>query len=287
MAGEETRCILVGVNRADAGTMSASSAALPAANLQDRQITKVWRSTATVAWVQCDFGQARWIELVALIGLAITQLGTWRIRLSDDPTFATAAYDSGAVRAWPIIGGHGALPWGVWSWGDLLGEEDAAYYTITALQLLPEAVVARYLRIDIDDTGNPDGFVQAGRLIAGPAYRPSYNLDYGWEIGFVDESGIDRSRGGQTWVDERPRYRVARFTLSGISEAELYANVFDYVDRRKGIAGDVLWIPQPHKPELYVHEVIYGHMRSLSPITNPAPGPSTMRSRAFEIEELL
>jgi hypothetical protein len=284
--------MVIASNWSDAGTLTAGSqaGALVVDNLKDRNSTKVWRSVGlapAATTITVDMGRAKVVDVVYLRRVNISQAGRWRVRISNDAAFAVASsYDSGWVRAWPVLAGHGALPWGIWLWGDVISEAEAAYYVIDATCVLPATVSGRYVRIDIDDQTNAAGFVQAGRLVVGPAWRVA--MDYGWDIGWsTAESNVDYSIGGQTWIDQRPQRRTLRFGLSAVPEVEIYVNAFDYLDRRKSIAGDVLIIPQPAKPELYIHEVIYGRLQRLDPVGNPAPGPSSSRTKSFAVEEML
>lgn len=279
------RAMFVSLNRADEGTITASSEqpTQPASRLQDRLLYRVWRSTGTTETLDIDFGIARIIDVVALLAHNLTQTSTIRVRIGDDPTFAAWHYDSGTVRAWPTLAGFGSLPWGVWSWGDLLSTEEAAGYRVGTYVIPDQSQFGRYCRIDLSDPSNPDGFLQAGRLIAAPAYTPAHNINYGWDIQWRDDSRPSKSLGGQTYVDHVPRYRVVRVSLEMIDEVEAYSNISDYMDRRKGISGDILFIPQPNKPNLYIHEIIYGRQTELRPLSEPSFGG---RSREFEIEEL-
>jgi hypothetical protein len=145
-------------------------------------------------------------------------------------------------------------------------------------------VQARYLRIDISDPDNTDGYLQAGRLIAGPAYKPSINYANGVQFEFVDESRITKSRGGQTFVDEVERFRRIRFELINLPENEMFQNVFNAIDRLRGVAQDILVIPQPDEPTTWITQNIYGRIAQTQPITNSA---LTYYGRMIEVEELI
>lgn len=278
--------IISSTNYSDGGTLTVDDevATLPASNLQDQQIVKIWRNTQTSAQIDVDFGQQRIIDFMALIRHNISQTGTIRWRLSAVSDFSTTVYDSGTIDAWPIVEEFGTLPWGVFQWGGRLNPEVAAEYTISSFDVLTTAVQARYLRIDISDSLNADGYLQAGRLIAGPSYRPSVNYANGVQFEFVDESRITKSRGGQTFVDEVERYRVMRFELINLPENEMFGNVFNSIDRLRGVSKDILVIPQPAKSSTWITQNIYGRIRQTQPITNSA---LTYYGRMIEVEELI
>lgn len=272
------------VDTANTITADDEVATLPVSNLQDRQIVKIWRNTQTTAQIDVDFTTARIINFAALIKHNISQTGTIRWRLSNASDFSTTVYDSGTVDAWPIVEEFGTLPWGVFQWGGYLNPEVAALYTISTFDVLNEAVAARYLRIDISDPSNPDGYLQAGRLICGPAYEPSINYANGVEFEFIDQSRVTKSRGGQTFVDEVERFRRMRFELINLPEAEIFGNIFNQVDRLRGISQDILIIPQPDSPDTWITQNIYGRISQTGPIVNSALDYYT---RLIEVEELI
>ena len=278
--------IISSTNYADTGTVTVDNAVgtLPITNLQDRQIVKIWRNSQTTAQIDVDFGQGRIVDFAALIKHTISQTGKIRWRLSNASDFSSTVYDSGLIDAWPIVEEFGTLPWGVFSWGGYLNITVAAQYTISTFAVLSSPVQARYLRIDISDPDNTDGYIQAGRLIAGPAYKPSINYANGVEFEFVDDSRITKSRGGQTFVDEIERFRRIRFELINLPENEMFQNVFNAIDRLRGVAQDILIIPQPDEPTTWITQNIYGRITQTSPIVNSA---LNFYGRQIEVEELI
>lgn len=280
--------IISSTNRVDEATsITADSevASLPITNVQDRQLVKVYRSDgATTVQIDVDFGQGRLVDFMALIRHNMTQTSSYRVRLANISDFSTTVYDSGTQDAWPVVEEFGTLPWGVFNWGGFLNPTVAAEYTVSTFDVLASPVVARYLRIDLTDNDSSDGYIEIGRLICGPTYRPSNNYAFGSEFEFVDESRVVKSRGGQTFIDEVERFRRIQFTLINIPEAEIFGNVFNNIDRLRGIAKDILVIPQPNNPETYITQNIYGRLVSTSPIQNRV---NNYYGRTFEIEELI
>lgn len=278
--------IIGALNYVDSGTLTVDDevVTLPGTFLQDRQIVKVWRNSQLTAQIDVDFGQGRIIDFLALIKHNISTTGTIRWRLSTVSDFSTTAYDSGVVKAWPVVEAFGTLPWGIFNWGGYLNPTVAAEYTISAYDILDTTVQARYLRIDISDPDNSDGYLQAGRLIAGPGYSPSINYANGIEFEFIDESRVTKSRGGQTFVDEVERFRRVRFDLINLPEAEIFDNIFNQLDRLKGIAGDILIVPKPDDPSTWITQNIYGRITATDPIVNSA---LSYYGRRIEVEELI
>lgn len=298
MAALNGNMLFAGANRVDAATVTAgtANASFPASNLKLPELSRPWRSTNVTApgagrdtgattWLECDFGKTYLVQCVALLQHNLSQGAKWRVRLSNDATWAAAdVYDSGLVNAWPAMQGFGTGEWGDFTWGGVVALEDLPLYSMHAFALLPNSVSVRYLRLELSDAGNSKGFLQAARLLASPIWQPTINMDLDWSVGWEDPSVESRALGGVVTFDKRPSYRVAAFSLSHMPEAEAAANVLDYLDRRKGRTGDLLWIPQPLKPDSYVHEAIYGRQRRLDPIRNPYV--DSRRARGFELEEM-
>ena len=272
-------------NAATTLTVDSESATLPKENLQDLQIVRVFR-TGAVTSVQIDvnFGASRLIDLMAIIKHNFTVSATIRWRLSNVSDFSTTVYDSGVVDVWPALEDFGSSPWGVFTWGGKPTQELADLYTSNVFNVLAGATFAIYMRINISDSTNASGYLQAGRLIAGPAYQPSINYANGVEFEFIDESRVTKSRGGQTFVDEVEKFRRMRFDLIQLPENEIFGNVFNSLDRIKGISKDVLVIPQPSEPTTWITQNIYGRISATAPIVNSA---LTFYGRRIEIEEMI
>jgi hypothetical protein len=266
-------------------TVDSESSTLPKENLQNLQIVRIFRTGAvTSLQIDVDFGSSKLVDLMSIINHNFTISASIRWRLSNASDFSSSLYDSGTVDVWPAIEDFGSSPWGIFTWGSKPTQEQADLYTANVFAILSSATVARYMRIEISDSTNTDGYLQAGRLIAGPAYQPTINYANGVEFEFVDESRVTKSRGGQTFVDEVEKFRRLRFDLINLPEDEIFGNVFNSLDRIKGISKDVLVIPQPSEPTTWITQNIYGRISATAPIVNSA---LTFYGRQIEIEEMI
>jgi|TARA_B100000315_G_scaffold219431_1_gene221368 hypothetical protein len=255
--------LIAAKNLADSGTLSGGSwvSSLPLSNLGDRQLTNLARSTNTLlasTQFDVDLGSQKTISLIAVLRHNLSQTGLWRLRIADVSGFATTVFDSGWQDIWPEVTPFGQELWGEFIWGGKLDADEAKTYGISAYLVLTTAVFARYARIELDDQGNSDGYLQAGRLIVSPAWQPTRNLTYGWEVHHVDESRKVRSRGGQLYVDVAPKRRRLGFVIEHLDEDEMFGRAYE-LDRDKGVAGDVLassifvaliFLPLPHESPL-------------------------------------
>lgn len=266
-----------------AHTTEQSSSLTPAENVQQMQLYKSYVANSSAsAYMEFDFGSAKIVDTVAVISHNLDQsTGTIRVRVGNDNTFATTEYDSGTVSAWPTVEEFGYLAWGEFHWGGILSGDAVVDYTISFFKVLSQAVQARYMRIDL---ANGDANIEIGRVFAGPSYRPTNSMKFGWDIRWVDDSKISKSLNGNTFVDERPRYRRLSFTLPALARGEAFHNLFNHLDRRRGVAKDIIVIPQPSDESTFITENIYGRMLNLNPIENRGP---SYYDRTIQVEELI
>ena len=103
-------------------------------------------------------------------------------------------------------------------------------------------MIARYLRLELEDPSNPDGYLQAGRLVAGPAWQPRVNLQYGWSIEQVDDSRTVRSRGGQSYVDVQPKYRRLRFGFDFLERDEVFGHAYELERRLRNTSATTIGV---------------------------------------------
>lgn len=278
-------------NRTDEGTLSGGSwtATLPLANLQNRQVQKVARSSnATTAATQftIDLGQPRNIGVLALVVHNISVAGTVRVIGSDNPAFTSPLYDSGAVAVWPT----GVIPAELLEWeednfwlGTLSQQARAGYQSPFILRTGANGQVLRYWRVEISDTTNSDGYVQIGRLFMAQAWTPGVNYAYGAALGYEDPTLVDTSLSGAEFFDVRSRSRKFRFGLQYLEATEAYAYALE-LQRTAGISGEVLLVPDSDDAPNAFRRNYVGRLSQVAPVTQPLPDGY---EAAFEIKELL
>jgi hypothetical protein len=236
-------------------------AALPVTNVQNRVLSKVARSTnddAASTLINIDLGSAQAVQAFGAINTNISASGaTYRLRGSNDNTFATSLYDTGTVSA------NAQTP-------DLiLG--------------LASAITARYARLEIIDTSNADGYIEIGRLFIGPALAPADNYSKGAEAGYQDRSGVQQSLGGIDYFDEKPVRRTFSFALDWLTVAEAYNQALE-LQRLCGITKEVLLIVDPADTTYNQKRHYLGRLQQLSPLKNPY---LTNYQAGFEVLEII
>lgn len=267
-------------------TTEQSSTQTPAENVQEMSLFKSYVSNSTsAAELVFDLGAERVIDMIAVLGHNLDQsTGTVRARLSNASDFSSTVYDSTALAAWPTVEIFGFIGWGEFNWGGVLATTDSVDYTISFFKVLPQAYQARYLKINLANAASSLGNIEVGRVFAGPSYRPSNAQRLGWDIQFVDESVVTKSLNGNTFIDERPRFRRLRFTIPALGRNEMFSNFFNQLDRRRGIAKDIIVIPSENDESTFITEAIYGRLLNTNPVENRT---AQLYERTVEVEELI
>lgn len=286
-----TNVIFAGLpNQADTATITFSGGALPslpASNLQNRQLSLVGRinSVANAATkINVDFGEPRLVQVFALLKNNLSYFSKLRILISANSDMSSPVYDSGWGYAIPEIQPGGLLGWGIFGWGNSVTFAELKQITVNTVHIAPQPYIARYVQFQIDDTTNPDGYLDIGRCICSDMLETMVNPDYGMKLGYVDRSADSEAENGTIYTDRRKGYRKLSMVFSNLSEAWVMENFLNRIDRDKGTAGDFLVIPQPDKVEQLNNQAIYGKLVSTSDVDFTAYGLFT---KPLEIRELI
>lgn len=262
-------------------------AAGPLTCLQDRQLANVARSTdlATASTqFDCDLGNSRTLRVMALVNHNLSFQASYRLRISQSPTFASTSYDSGWLPVWPAVYAVGAPEWEDENWWSLQYTTDqiegVAWNLVKAL---PANVLGRFVRLEISDSRNSAGYVQAGRFFIGPAWEAGVNLSRGASLGWETQTQVDEALSGAEYFDRRFPYRVIRCAFNWLSRDDALTNPYEII-RRAGIDGEVLFIYDPADTVHAIRRQFLGRMRSLSPLEFAYV---SLGKQAFEIKELL
>lgn len=245
---------------------------LPSSNLQDVHPKNVAR-TVDLAGVSTtfvvDMGVATPLQLFAFINTNFTSSGQFRVRAGPNADGSSALIDSGVAGVAALSPGSANRPPGGW----------ITYFKNATAQS------CRYVLVNIDESGNPDGYVEIGRFLGGVPFVPAINAAVGLSLGIIDDSQESRAVAGDRFVDVRPRRRLVKGVLDFLSETESLgaASVYDIIEA--GIANPILALIDPDdSPTLKSRRTIYGALSSPDPITYARNG-DVPYSWPFTIEE--
>lgn len=211
-------------------------------HLKEPQLGIKWFTTtgSNSDYILSDFGSAKEVRCVAVLGTNFTSAATIRVRGSNTDN---TAQDGGIVDT-GVVSSVTKTNYG------------SIYYTLDA------DYTARYWRVDLADSTVNN--LRVGRLFIGPAWTPTKSMLFGWSIAHNDASRRTRSLGGALYVDESFRTRTLDFTLSFLSQTEMYTNPFEMM-RANGLAHDILVIPE--ESGAFIPEMsIWGTLASAFPL---------------------
>jgi len=121
------------------------------------------------------------------------------------------------------------VPAGLKGWGTVpLGVNAFAYGggAYACVWVAPTSV--KQLTIDLADSSNPSGYIEASRLVTGNYWSPTYNAEFGASITAQDASKPFRNDAGDLLTDLGTRYRSINLNLSYMPAADRLAlmNIF-------------------------------------------------------------
>lgn len=240
-------------NKAEGATLSGGAwlTALPVSNLLSAAISQLARtSNATPAstWFSVNFGRTQGVRAIALANHNLSVAARIRVRASADPTFTTTTYDSGFASVWSSIYSSADLEWedDNW-WSGVLSAEQLGTSRPLWVSVLPAIAYGWYWRIDIDDTGNGDGYVEAGRLLMAPAWAPASNMSYGAAYRWEPKADMAESLGGTRYYLPRSNGRLQSFSLDYLTAAEAFTSVLE-MQRELGADGELLVVADSDDP---------------------------------------
>jgi len=265
------------------GAYGSWTAALPLTNIQNRQISKVARSTnGDNANTRMRFTTdiARIVSTVGIVAHNLSSSATWRYTVYEDAGYTTLAYDSGTLDVWP------QMPYGTYEWEDVhfwdltATDEEISYYTKTLVYSVDVVVSEQYYQIEFFD--DLAAYVEVGRLFIGAKYQPVIGMNLGASIGYESATLVDTALSGAEYFDRRDSYRVAQFTLDHLTYDESIMN--NDIMKISGTDAEILYIWDDSDALNLQRRAFLGRLRTLSPISQPY---NTRYQTSYEIKELL
>lgn len=227
-------------------------------NLLKRELSDFYR-TSLVSEINIDFGSATEIDFISLIA----HTGQGSVTVKAGTTDAVTDYTSGSL--------------------DLITGTDYGFDKNSFVLNLDTSQTYRYWKIEIDDTGNADGYIDIGRLYVTKKFQPTVNVSYGLGEGYIDNSRKTRKISGGTSSVIRTPLKTIEFSLDFGDKAEMYGELRDF-DFYRGIARDIVIVPDYDDNTYFQKRFIYGTMDELNPIVIPA---FSIYRKEFTLTELI
>lgn len=241
-------------------TLVASEEALPVENLQDPLGTRRWRSTGLTPHVYGQFAASKTLTDWPLFYTNARSGDQVRLRLADSQANLTAApdLDTGLVDVWPA--GSDLSAW--------FGTGQPGYIHGRMPIAAVDQVAATWFRVDFDFTGNPDGYVEVGKLLLAERFKPASGHEWGWRYRAtprghygVEYAGGGIGRGGGSFK------RDTAFRFPAMEEADMWGGFGAMIRERRSVkpVGVVLLEDESTYPMDYIY---YGYLE-VAEVPNP------------------
>lgn len=256
-----------------ATTLTATSEAgnMVIENIQNSILGLPWRSTSTsVQEISFDLGIFRLIDYLYISKHNIQGESKIRLILATDAALSNRVLDREWNALIPIYGlGEGLL--GITPLG---GYVKNSWVPVFSLRWF-ETVVARYGKLVITDTSNPDGYIQASRIKIGKYYEFKGNLQYDYAPQFNTTAKQTRLPDGSSRGEKKSMWRDIPVTLNNIEyETEKLLNEMTFYAGRDR---DVLFVTFPEKGTTEELEHTFNGLIS----SNSGMSRANMRFRTF------
>ncbi|MBA3756295.1 MAG: hypothetical protein H0X02_08760, partial [Nitrosomonas sp.] len=191
-----------------------TASGFPLTNLVDDAKAKTWRSTnLSSPKIKVTWPTAQVISGVALAFTNLIAGSTFKITLYDDPTAGTLLHDTSAIDvdySYDAPVGFGSIGSSSFAYGG--GAHVSAFF---------ESVSGvRRMEIEFTSSGNPDTYIEVSRIIAGLAWEPNDNADYGASVGFADNTSGVRTSSGNLITDRGTITRSMDFSMNAMDSQD-------------------------------------------------------------------
>lgn len=231
--------IILRENLLDGATLSggAWSSGLPLNNVKDPRVSNKARSTnlaeASTQFV-ANLGGSKAVRGLALFGTNLDQSAKYRIRGYSDSgltieTFDTGEQAVGDERApWCTTEELGGLDWTHPNcWTGFLPFEDYDNAGFALIVVFPADRIASYLKVDLVNTVNSDGYIEIGRAYAGPAFIPSMNFSPdGNSFSAIPNTTFQTTLGGNRYFNRQRANRQIKVLFPFLGADEVWSEVY-------------------------------------------------------------
>lgn len=204
-------------NHASTATIAASSEAgtLMAANLQTDIKSQVWRSVGTSATVGISWAASKFINCVLFPFTNFTNTATIRVRGYAELTDTVPVFDTLAQLCCPFSSPS------VFGWDSKVpGVANFGYGGAVYAGLWFTGGSVKGVSIDVVDSANTQGYVEAAKVVTGSYWQPDINASYGAQLGYKDASSHVRNDAGDLLTDVKPRSKTISLSFGSATPTD-------------------------------------------------------------------
>lgn len=231
----------------------------PLSNLQTLQdglsrVARTLDATTASTVIIATASSVQNCSLVALVGHNLSQSATIRVRTWTNVAGTTGLVDSGSMNVWAASYTAAELAGAVWTW----------FYRFAD----PGPAVVGKIQIDITDTSNTAGYIQAGYLEIAAAFDVTYQFAPGAQYGERWRSLAAEAIGGAIYIDPLDHPRVFKAEFANALRSESLGKFYE-MRRQLKMDQPVLFVPWPTETTHLLRTVMFARLLD--------PGLSTMR----------
>lgn len=194
--------------------VGSTASGFPLTNLKDDTKVKTWRSTnLTSPKISVTWAAAQTLSGVALAFTNLIAGSTFQVTLYDSTIGGTLLLDTEAVNvdySYDAPTGFNSIGSASFAYGG--GANVAAFFASTA--------GVRRMEIEFTSAGNPDGYIELSRIIAGSYWEPLVGASYGASVAFVDSTTGQRTSAGELITDRGTIHREMSFSLNAMNATD-------------------------------------------------------------------
>ncbi|SOD97011.1 hypothetical protein [Caenispirillum bisanense] len=244
-----TKAIWFLENLAVGGTFSGGNWTLPLGNMLDTKLRARPARCASLALADSQFvldmGAAKWVRGVIIAAHTLSIDAKYRLTFSDTEDFAAPNLVTEWTDVFPTIYTPDQLRWEDENfWLGKAKVKDIDRYTRNCIWLDSGlGVTGRYLKVEIDDANNSNGYFDIGYLYVGAGFQPKQNFSWGRGLKFLPRTVRDETPSGTEVFERRQSRRGTEIAFEVLSKSEAM-QLFDHITDRD-IAEPVFLIPNP------------------------------------------
>lgn len=227
-------------------------AALPLSNAQDPDIGVMARSsdaTNDSTKFVLDLGATKVVGGFVVGPTNISPGASYRLQAFSEG-YASQVYDTGVAEiAGGVIDWSTPGSWLEWEdpdfWYGFIDQDDTENLPFYLGIPFPSDVTAQLFLVEFFDAGNPDGYLEFGRVLCTKAWRPTLNYaPDSNSLGILTNTDVQQSIDGNRahWV--HPQRRTWTCAFPRLPQNEAFDNVFP-MGNSSGVHGQIFLIPDP------------------------------------------
>jgi len=209
---------------------------LPLANLYSPRTTKRARSVTTQAedtQFRVSLSEGVLFYGIQVISTNLSSAGLYRISWYSDAAFTALVGQTPFIAVGLSIDWTNTDEWFAWEspnfWLGAVPFSDPDNQGRDIRHTFSTPIIAQYLKFELDDTTNSEGFIELGYLYIGKAFIPSINVDPEPQFARVSLTSVQEAVGGGQFFNRRGSRKKLQITWAVLSKTEVMGDLDEII----------------------------------------------------------